>query len=53
MHMVAEGYYAAKSIKEINKKYNVDMPICEAVYQILYNNRTPRKEIQRLTEKLT
>jgi glycerol-3-phosphate dehydrogenase (NAD(P)+) len=53
MHMVAEGYYAAKSIYEINKKYNVDMPICEAVYQILYNNRTPRKEIQRLTEKLT
>lgn len=53
MHMVAEGYYAAKSIKEINEQYNVDMPICEAVYQILYNNRPPRKEIQRLTEKLT
>ena len=52
MHMVAEGYYAAKSIKEINEKLNVDMPICEAVYQILYNNRSPRKEIQRLTEKL-
>ena len=53
MHMVAEGYYAAKSIKEINERYKVDMPICEAVYQILYNNRPPRKEIQRLTEKLT
>ncbi len=52
MHMIAEGYYAAKSIKEINEKLNVDMPICEAVYQILYNNRSPRKEIQRLTEKL-
>ncbi|MFZ5431096.1 MAG: NAD(P)H-dependent glycerol-3-phosphate dehydrogenase [Bacteroidota bacterium] len=53
MHMIAEGYYAAKTIREINEKYNVDMPICEAVYQILYNNRPPRKEIQRLTEKLT
>lgn len=52
MHMIAEGYYAAKSIKEINEKYNVDMPICEAVFQILYNNRSPRKEIQKLTEKL-
>ena len=52
MHMVAEGYYAARSIHEINERYNVDMPICEAVYQILYNNRPPRKEIQRLTEKL-
>jgi glycerol-3-phosphate dehydrogenase (NAD(P)+) len=53
MHMVAEGYYAAKSIREINEKYKVDMPICEAVYQILYNNRPPKKEIQRLTDKLT
>lgn len=53
MHMVAEGYYAAKSIRDINARYNVDMPICEAVYQILYNNRSPRKEIQKLTEKLS
>lgn len=53
MHMVAEGYYAAKSIRDINERYNVDMPICEAVYQILYNNRSPRKEIQKLTEKLS
>lgn len=53
MHMVAEGYYAAKSIRDINSRYNVDMPICEAVFQILYNNRSPRKEIQKLTEKLS
>lgn len=53
MHMVAEGYYAAKSIRDINARYNVDMPICEALYQILYNNRSPRKEIQKLTEKLS
>lgn len=52
MHMVAEGYYAVKSIMEINKKYEVSMPICETVYQILYNNKTPRKEILKLTEKL-
>lgn len=53
MHMVAEGYYAAKAIKEINEKYRIDMPICDAVYQILYNNRSPRKEISKLAEKLT
>lgn len=53
MHMVAEGYYAAKSIRDINARYNVDMPICEAVFQILYNNRSPRKEIQKLTDKLS
>lgn len=53
MHMVAEGYYSVQIIREINEKYKVDMPICEAVYQILYGGRSPRKEILKLTEKLT
>jgi len=53
MFMVAEGYYSSKTIREINQKYQVDMPICEAVYQILYMNRPPRKEIQKLTDKLS
>jgi glycerol-3-phosphate dehydrogenase (NAD(P)+) len=52
MSMIAEGYYSAKTIREINDKYKVDMPICEAVYQILYMNRPPRKEILKLTDKL-
>jgi glycerol-3-phosphate dehydrogenase (NAD(P)+) len=52
MFMVAEGYYSAKTIREINEKYKVDMPICEAVYQILYMNRSPKKEILKLTDKL-
>jgi glycerol-3-phosphate dehydrogenase (NAD(P)+) len=53
MNMIAEGYFAAKSIHEINKKYQVDMPISDAVYQILYENVSPKKEIARLTEKLS
>jgi glycerol-3-phosphate dehydrogenase (NAD(P)+) len=52
MDMIAEGYYSAKIIREINEKHKIDMPICEAVYQILYNNRSPKKEILRLTDKL-
>ncbi|RIH64143.1 NAD(P)H-dependent glycerol-3-phosphate dehydrogenase [Mariniphaga sediminis] len=53
MDMVAEGYYASKSIYEINKKYGVSMPISEAVYRILYENASPKREIERLTKKLT
>ena len=53
MKMIAEGYYAAKSIWEINKKYKVNMPIINAVYNILYNNCTPSVEIQLLTEKIS
>lgn len=52
MHMVAEGYYAVKCIKDINKEYNVSMPICDAVYNICYENISPAIEIRLLTENL-
>lgn len=53
MNMVAEGYYAVKGIKEINKKYNVDMPITDAAYNILYEKISPAIEIKLLSEKLS
>jgi len=52
MNMIAEGYYAVKSIKEINKKYLVNMPITDAVYNILYEKISPAIEIKLLTENL-
>lgn len=52
LNMVAEGYYASKSIQKINEKYKVDMPITEAVYKILYKKVAPAKEFTRLTKKL-
>ncbi len=53
MDMIAEGYYAVKSIMEINKKFNVEMPIVEAVYNILYEKISPIIEIRILTDKLS
>jgi glycerol-3-phosphate dehydrogenase (NAD(P)+) len=52
MNMIAEGYYATKSIMEINKIYKVNMPITEAVYNILYETISPAIEIKLLTENL-
>jgi glycerol-3-phosphate dehydrogenase (NAD(P)+) len=52
MNMIAEGYYAVKCIQEINKKLKVDMPICNAVYNILYLKKNARVEIAALTELL-
>ena len=52
MEMIAEGYYGTKCIKEINEKYNVDMPILDACYNILYERISPNIEIKSLTEKI-
>lgn len=52
MLMIAEGYFAVKGIKEINKHYNVHMPITNAVYNILYERISPTMEIRLLTEEL-
>ncbi|MGA0560374.1 NAD(P)H-dependent glycerol-3-phosphate dehydrogenase [Larkinella sp. VNQ87] len=41
MNMIAEGYYAVKSIHEINRQHEVDMPIMEMVYSILYEKTSP------------
>jgi glycerol-3-phosphate dehydrogenase (NAD(P)+) len=52
MSMIAEGYYAVACIRELNKEYNVKMPITDAVYHILYDKVSPALEIKLLTENL-
>ena len=52
MSMIAEGYYAVKSVYEINKKYGADIPIADAVYRILYEKVPPMLEMRLLTKKL-
>lgn len=53
MDMIAEGYYAVKSVMEINEKFQVEMPIVEAVNNILYEKISPVIEMKILTDKLT
>ena len=53
MNMVAEGYYAVKCVYEINKNYNVHMPITNAVYNIIYKDQDARKEIIELSNLLS
>lgn len=52
MKQVVEGYYAVKAIHQINKKYNVDMPIADAVYAILYDHWYAESVIKVLRNKL-
>lgn len=52
MNMVAEGYFATKSMTEINKKHKVDLPILEAVFNILYQNAAVAAEMRKLCDRL-
>ncbi len=54
MNMVAEGYYATKSAFEINKNKTkkTKLFIIDAVHAILYQNASPKKTFQKLTEQL-
>ena len=53
MDMIAEGYYAVKCLVEINKKFQVEMPIVEAVNNILYEKISPVIELRILSDKLS
>ena len=52
MTMVAEGYFAADCIRHINFRHQVEMPIAEMVYRVLYEKGSARKLMQELTTKL-
>jgi glycerol-3-phosphate dehydrogenase (NAD(P)+) len=52
MNMIAEGYYAVKGIYEINKRYQIELPITQTVYHILYEKISPRIEMSLLSDKL-
>ena len=45
---VVEGYYAAQSAWELAQRKNVDMPITEAAYAVLYEGRDPREALTSL-----
>lgn len=50
MEMIAEGFYGTKCMKEINRHFHVNMPILDAVYNILYERISPSIEIKLLTD---
>ena len=50
MEMIAEGFFGTKRMKEINRHLHVNMPILDAVYNILYERISPQIEIKLLTD---
>ena len=45
---LAEGYYTVKALCEMGDKYDVDLPICHAVYNVIYKGRKPEDEMKVL-----
>jgi glycerol-3-phosphate dehydrogenase (NAD(P)+) len=45
---LAEGYYTAKAIKRLATEKGVELPICEAVYAMLYENASIEEELAGL-----
>ena len=45
---LAEGYATAAAVMVLAEKYRVELPICRAVYRILYQNAKPEQEIENL-----
>lgn len=45
---LAEGYYTVSALCKMAREKNVEMPICEAVYRILYENADFKLEINTL-----
>ncbi len=54
MSMIAEGYYATKSCYDLNEQRikKAKTPILNAMYTILYEGKSPKKVVKKLSAKL-
>ena len=48
---LAEGYYTVKAMRNLGKSYGVELPITDAVYKILYEQKRPREMLTRLFDR--
>ena len=46
-----EGYYAADSIEHLARELRIDMPICSAIYRVLYQGHPAAEEIAPLMRR--
>lgn len=46
-----EGYVTSKEVYSLTQRYNIDMPICEHVYRILYEGLSPDKAVTSLLKR--
>ena len=49
--LLAEGYYTVKALVELAEVYSVELPICNAIYNILYNGSDAAEELGSLFKR--
>lgn len=50
-NMVVEGFYAVEIVHRMAMEHDVDMPITQALYDILYNHKTPLDALAELMQR--
>ncbi len=51
IQQVVEGVLAAKAVKQVADKLSVEMPICQQIYRILYEDMSPREAVTALMSR--
>ena len=49
--MIAEGIPTTLSLYQLTSREKVEMPICNEIYQVLYENKKPRKALKDLMSR--
>ena len=50
-HRLAEGYYTVEALMLLGRQYGVELPICRAVHDILYEHADPQAALQSLLRR--
>ena len=48
---LAEGYYTVKALRNLGKSYGIELPICDAVYAVLYEDVDVKEAFGRLFQR--
>ena len=51
MRMVAEGVKTTRSVYNLSRKLGVDLPICNEVYAVLFEDRSVDQTVDRLMNR--
>ena len=51
MEQVAEGVATTRSVRALAREHNVEMPITEQVYQVLFEDKSPRRAVSDLMQR--